>query len=94
MANQNIHGLGAVQGIIITHTDFISEAKRLADYHKQKNGLNIHVINLTDIYNEFSSGSQDVTAIRDMLRMFYKKYISPNRLHLSSIKTRVLDFIK
>ena len=78
VANQNIHGLGAVQGIIISHTDFLSEAKRLADYHKQKNGLNIHVINVTDIYNEFGSGSQDVTAIRDMLRMFYKKYTSPN----------------
>lgn len=78
VANQNIHGLGAVQGIIITHADFMSEAKRLADYHKQKNGLNIHVINVTDIYNEFSGGSQDVTAIRDMLRMFYKKYTSGN----------------
>lgn len=78
VANQNIHALSAVQGIIISHADFLSEAKRLADYHKQKNGLNIHVINVTDIYNEFSSGSQDVSAIRDMLRMFYQKYTSPN----------------
>lgn len=78
MANQNIHGLGAVQGIIITHPDFLIEANRLSQYHKTKRGLNIHVINITDIYNEFSSGSQDISAIRDMLRMFYNKFTSPN----------------
>lgn len=78
IANQNIHGLGAVQGIIITHPDFLTEANRLAQYHKTKRGLNIHVINITDIYNEFGSGSQDVSAIRDMLRMFYNKFTSPN----------------
>lgn len=76
IANQNIHGLAAAQGIIITHPNFLSEANRLAAYHTQKNGLKIHVLNITDIYNEFSSGSQDITAIRDMLRMFYKKYTS------------------
>jgi len=76
IANQNIHGLAAAQGIIITHPNFLTEANRLAAYHTQKNGLKIHVLNITDIYNEFSSGSQDITAIRDMLRMFYKKYTS------------------
>lgn len=77
IANQNIHGLGAAQGIIITHPNFLTEANRLAAYHTQKRGFKIHVINITDIYNEFSSGSQDISAIRDMLRMFYKKYTSP-----------------
>jgi hypothetical protein len=78
IANQNIHGLSAAQGIIITHPNFITEANRLAAYHAQKRGFKIHVINITDIYNEFSSGSQDVSAIRDMLRMFYKKYTTPS----------------
>lgn len=77
IANQNIHGLTAAQGIIITHSNFLTEANRLAEYHSKKRGMKIHVINVTDIYNEFSSGSQDVSAIRDMLRMFYNKYTSP-----------------
>ena len=77
IANQNIHGLTAAQGIIITHPNFLVEANRLAEYHSKKRGMKIHVINVTDIYNEFSSGSQDVSAIRDMLRMFYNKYTSP-----------------
>ncbi|MES2728312.1 MAG: type IX secretion system sortase PorU [Bacteroidota bacterium] len=72
--NQNIHGLSAAQGVIITHEKFMNEAQRLADYHTQKNGFKIHVINVADIYTEFGSGAQDITAIRDMLRMFYKKY--------------------
>lgn len=74
--NQNLHGLTAAQGIIITHEKFINEAQRLADYHTQKNGFKIHVINVGEIYNEFGGGGQDITAIRDMLRMFYKKYTS------------------
>lgn len=31
------------------------------------------VLDVDDIYTEFSSGAQDITAIRDMARMFYKR---------------------
>lgn len=77
IANQNLHGLEQVEGLYITPGIFYNEALRLAYYHKQ-NGVNIHVINVNDIYNEFSSGAQDISAIRDFIRMFYKRATTPN----------------
>jgi len=49
----------------------LSEAQRLADYHRENSGLTVAVINLEEIYNEFGSGSPDLTAIRDFIRFLY-----------------------
>ena len=75
ISNQNLHGLTQADAIYITPGIFYNEAMRLAAFH-QKNGIKIHVINVNDIYNEFSSGAQDVSAIRDFLRMFYTRSTS------------------
>ncbi len=77
IANQNLHALTQSDAIYITPGLFYQEAMRLAAFHQQ-NGLKIHVVNINDIYNEFSSGSQDVSAIRDFLRMFYTRASSVN----------------
>jgi hypothetical protein len=77
IGNQNLHGLSQSDAIYITPGLFFGEAMRLAAFH-QPNGIKIHVVNVNDIYNEFSSGSQDVTAIRDFLRMFYTRGSSAN----------------
>jgi len=74
--NQNLHALSPAHGLIITHPDFVEEANRLAKFHKENDGLDIHVINIQQIYNEFSSGSQDLTALRDFLKIFYEKTLS------------------
>ncbi|MCF6296952.1 MAG: type IX secretion system sortase PorU [Flavobacteriaceae bacterium] len=69
--NQNLHKLQDVDYIIITQ-DFLSqEAERLADYHRVNSNLNTLVIELDQIYNEFGSGSPDLTAIRDFIRFLY-----------------------
>lgn len=70
IANQNLHALTTVDALYITPDIFYTEALRLAAYHQQK-GITIHVVRVSDIYNEFSSGSQDLTAIRDFIRMIY-----------------------
>ena len=80
VANQNLHALTQSDAIYITPGLFYQEAIRLAAFHQQ-NGLKIHVVNINDIYNEFSSGCQDITAIRDFLRMFY--------IRASSVSDRV-----
>ena len=72
ISNQNLHALLQSDAVYITPGLFFSEAMRLAAFHQQK-GVKIHVVNVNDIYNEFSSGSQDVSAIRDFLRMFYTR---------------------
>lgn len=70
--NQNLHGMAKVDYIMISYPGFISEANRLADFHRSK-GLTVAVLTPQQIYNEFSSGAQDVTAIRDFFRMLYKR---------------------
>ncbi|MFT6866723.1 MAG: hypothetical protein ACJA08_001558 [Cyclobacteriaceae bacterium] len=66
--NQNIKSVTAVDGIIISAPQFVSQAKRLADFHQSHDGLNVAIVTPREIYNEFSSGMQDVSAIRDYLR--------------------------
>ncbi|RMG20038.1 MAG: hypothetical protein D6730_20555, partial [Bacteroidetes bacterium] len=69
--NQNLHGLDLADYLIISYPAFRAEAERLADFHRSHYGRVVHVVTPQEIYNEFSSGKQDVTAIRDFVKMFY-----------------------
>jgi len=71
VANQDLHGLESADYVIITHPLFLSEAQRLANFHQQQYGRSTLVTTPQLIYNEFSSGKQDVSAIRDFIRMHY-----------------------
>lgn len=71
--NQNLHGLQPYDMIIISHPSFLSEAYRLADHHINHDGLSIFVTENEKVYNEFSSGAQDITAIRDFMKMLYDR---------------------
>ncbi len=71
--NQNIRGESVPDLIIVSHPLFLSEARRLADHRRSFDGLDVLVVIPQQVFNEFSSGSQDVTAIRDMARFFYLK---------------------
>ncbi len=76
VANQNLHGLSQAQYLIITHPTFFNEARRLAEFHEENDQLTSQVVSVFDIYNEFSSGAQDATALRDFIRMFYERSTS------------------
>jgi hypothetical protein len=71
--NQNIHGLPSYEMIIVTNPDFLSQSEKLADFHRQNDDMSVLVLTTSEIYNEFSSGLPDVSAIRNMLRLFYTK---------------------
>ena len=71
IVNQNLHALRDLNYVIITSSDLASEAKRLADYHQVNSGLTTKVVLLDEIYNEFSSGSKDITGIRDFIKFIY-----------------------
>ncbi len=73
LANQDLHGALPQDMIIITHPSFISEAQRLADYHRSKDHLDVLLTTTDQVYNEFSSGGQDITAIRNFMKMLYEK---------------------
>lgn len=71
VSNQNLHAIKDVDMIIVSHPNFIDEANRLADFRRENDMLKIFVTTPTEIYNEFSSGAQDVTAIRDFMKHVY-----------------------
>ncbi len=74
--NQNLHSLQDIDYVIITQDFLTSEAERLADHHRKESNLKVQVIKLADIYNEFGSGSPDLTAIRDFIRHLYQNATS------------------
>ena len=69
---QNLHGLPQADYLIVTNKNFITQANRLADLHRA-NGLLVHVVTTEQIYNEFSSGALDATAIKMFAKMFYDR---------------------
>jgi peptidase C25-like protein len=73
--NQNLHGLSAQDMIIVSHPLFLSQAEDLANHHREE-GMRVVIVTPNQIYNEFSSGSQDIVAIRDFVRMFYERATS------------------
>ena len=74
--NQNLHSLIQADFIIVSHPDFLSQAQRLANFHIDNDNISVVVATTDQVYNEFSSGSQDPVAIRDFVKMFYDKNIS------------------
>lgn len=66
--NQSIKSNVSVDGIIVTNPEFLTEAQRLADFHSSNSGLSVAVVTTREVYNEFSSGMQDVSSIRDFAK--------------------------
>ncbi len=78
--NQNLHASPNVDFLIVTYPGFKSEAERLADFRRNHNGFKVLVVTPNEIYNEFSSGKQDVTAIRDFIKYLYELGTNGSRL--------------
>lgn len=79
VANQNLHAMATPAMLIIAPSVFMNEAVRLATFHSSHDDLNVSVVDVQTIYNEFSSGAQDASAIRDFIKMLWHKG-SPNSL--------------
>ena len=90
VSNQNIKGtvfqnsqgqFEDIDYIIITPNSLVSQAERLAQINRNQYNLNVKVLTLNEIYTEFSSGQQDVSAIRNLIRYVYYNASAPqNRL--------------
>jgi len=73
--NQNLHASAAMDLVIVTHPKFKDQALKLANFHESE-GLRTLVTTPQKIYNEFSSGSQDIIAIRSFFKMFYDRAVN------------------
>lgn len=73
--NQDLHADAALDMIIMVPASgkLTQEAERLAEEHRQKQGLRVKVVPVDKIYNEFSSGTPDATAYRRYMKMLYDR---------------------
>ncbi|SEG13315.1 Por secretion system C-terminal sorting domain-containing protein [Parabacteroides chinchillae] len=76
VAAQDLHKLGQTDMVIIAAPTLKSQAERLAEEHRQRDNLTVEVVEPEKIYNEFSSGTPDATAIRRFMKMFYDRSTS------------------
>lgn len=81
VANQNLKGtiFNDKQGnfkdidyLIITPKNLSTQAEKLANFHRNYSNLNVKVVDLESIYQEFSSGKQDIGAIRNFVKYVYQ----------------------
>ena len=88
ITNQNLkgtlfkNGQGQFQDIdymIITPAFLVAQAEKLATFHRTQSNLNVKVIPLELIYQEFSSGKQDVAAIRNCIKYIYENASAPEK---------------
>lgn len=70
--NQNIHGFGNIDMVVLTAPRFITLAEQFKEIH-EADGLSIEIITPQQAYNEFSSGNADVTAIKSVMKMLYDR---------------------
>lgn len=71
--NQDLHSLENIDVIIISDNKLVNAAEELGKFHKTNDGLSYKVLTVEPLYNEFSSGTPDITAYRMFLKMLYDK---------------------
>lgn len=71
--NQNLHGLRDIDMVILCSEELLAEAEDLANHRVQTSGLQVAVVLVDQVYNEFNSGKLDPAAIRDFSRMLYTR---------------------
>lgn len=76
VANQNIHAMPTPDMVIITPDALSAAAERIANLHRQHDGMTVYVLSPDKIYNEFSSGNPDLSAFRKLLKMWYDRGIA------------------
>ena len=73
IANQNVHSIADADMLILAPAIFRSQAQALADYHAELDGMLSVVVDVDEILNEFGTGIPDPSAIRDFVRMVYRR---------------------
>ena len=76
LSNQNLHEASRIDNIILTPDIFLSKAQELAAIHADNEGMVSRVVTLDQVYNEFSGGIADISAIRNYVRMVYTRNLN------------------
>ena len=75
ITNQDLHADKDYDMVIIIPTSqkLLKQAQRLAKHHSDHDGLNVRIVPADELYNEFSSGTPDVSAYKRYMKMLYDK---------------------
>lgn len=73
IANQNLHSVAYADMIVLVPSKYYSYAEEIAEFHRTNDAMEVVVARVEDVYNEFSAGNADLTALRDFIRMVYKR---------------------
>ena len=65
--------------LIITPAFLKPQADKLAAFHSSYSRLNVKTVTLESIYEEFSSGKQDIAAIRNFVKYVYFNASNPSK---------------
>ena len=65
--------------LIVTPSFLLQPALRLANHRRAVDGINVKVITTDNIFEEFSSGKQDIAAIRNFVRYIYENASSEDK---------------
>ena len=71
ISNQNLHALSRADLLIVYPKEFAAEAEQLAAHRRAHSGLVVETAEVGAIFNEFSSGRVDPSAIRNFARMLF-----------------------
>ncbi len=71
--NQDLHALRDIDYVIVSPKEWLTEAERLGEAHWQADGLSYAAVTDEEVYNEFSSGTPDASAIRWLMKMLYDR---------------------
>jgi len=73
VAAQNIHASATPALLVIYNENFRQEALEFASFRAAASGIIVNAYEVNEVYNEFSGGAQDPSAIRDLARMYYSR---------------------
>lgn len=68
--------------LLVTHRDFRVQADSLARYRRAKNNVDIQVVDVDDIYKQFSFGRTSPHAIKAFLQYAWNNWQQPKPLYL------------
>lgn len=75
ITNQDLHADSAYDMVIIIPTTqkFVKQAQRLKDFHEKNDSMKVRIVPADELYNEFSSGTPDVSAYKRYMKMIYDR---------------------
>ena len=82
MNNQDIHGAGSPEMVIVCHSALKEQALRLANIHSINDNMEVLVATQEEVFNEFGGGQRDPMAIREMMMWFRQKALNNTALNM------------